>query len=142
MVATQKGRLEVVKLLLGVPGIEVNRANKDGETPLDIASEEGHAEVVKLLLGAPCIDVNPADKSGTTPFSWASRIGRLPTQRQRQRRTPGRAPQPPTVRTPPVRTTHPVRHRRRPRRRQHHGVVLRCTSHRCDAMRCHGRTLR
>ena len=47
------GHPEIVKLLLAVPGIDVNE-----DDPLGRAASIGHTEVVKLLLAAPGIDVN------------------------------------------------------------------------------------
>jgi ankyrin repeat protein len=63
-------------LLLAAPGIDVNKANNDGGTPLYSASWLFRAEVVKLLLAAPGIDVNKASKYGGTPLYMASREGR------------------------------------------------------------------
>ena len=51
--ASSRGQTEIVKLLLAVPGIDVNI----GEPLVDAASR-GHTEIVKLLLAAPGIDVN------------------------------------------------------------------------------------
>jgi len=45
--------LEVVKLLLGVPGIDVNRANKYGQTPLSRANND---EICALLRAAGATD--------------------------------------------------------------------------------------
>ena len=64
--AAKNGHSEVVKLLLAVPGIDVNKEGRvwyisddDRDSiPLERAAENGHAEVVKLLLAAPGIDVN------------------------------------------------------------------------------------
>ena len=64
-----------MKLLLGAPGIDVNRMDKIGRTPLRWASFNGHAAVVKLLLGAPGIDVMRADKQGQTPLEVARTAG-------------------------------------------------------------------
>ena len=58
----------MVKALLAAPGIGVNQANKDGETPLHSASGSGVSEVVEALLAAPGIDVNQADQDGRTPL--------------------------------------------------------------------------
>lgn len=64
--AAKNGHPGIVKLLLAVPGIDVNKECKywyfseddKGSTPLERAAENGHAKVVKLLLAAPGIDVN------------------------------------------------------------------------------------
>ena len=50
-IASIKGFLEVVQVLLLHPGINVNQARTNyGDTPLYVASQEGHVEVVKALL--------------------------------------------------------------------------------------------
>ena len=41
-----------MKLLLSAPGIDVNKANKRGETPLSMAINNGHKECAKLLIAA------------------------------------------------------------------------------------------
>ena len=56
-------------------GIDVNKADKNGYTPLYWAARYGHAECVKLLLSTPGIDINEADKYGSTPLYWAARNG-------------------------------------------------------------------
>ena len=74
-IAAAHGEIEAVRRLLAAPGIDVNKANKDRETPLSSASSYGYTEVVKLLLAAPGIDVNKAAKYDWTPLSWASYEG-------------------------------------------------------------------
>ena len=64
--AAKNGHPEIVKLLLAVPGIDVNKECKDWyiskddlrSTPLERAAENGHTEVVRLLLAIPGIEVN------------------------------------------------------------------------------------
>ena len=58
--AVENGHLNVVQLLLAAPGIDVNKADIDGRTPLHNASTNS-PETVKLLLTAPEIDVNKAE---------------------------------------------------------------------------------
>ena len=70
----------VVEFLLGVPGIEVNLANAEGETPLILAATtpfSDNVEVVRALLKAPGIDVNAATSAGTTALQRASEAGRV-----------------------------------------------------------------
>ena len=74
-IASQNGHAEVVSLLLGKEGVDVNQATNDGATPLYIASQEGHAEVVSLLLGKEGVDVNQATNDGATPLFIASQNG-------------------------------------------------------------------
>ena len=49
--ASENGHLDVVKLLLGSEGINVNQARNVGATALLIASIKDHSDVVKPLLG-------------------------------------------------------------------------------------------
>ena len=55
-------------------GADVNRADKNGVTPLSSAAFWGHAEVAKVLL-AHGADVNRAEKDGNTPLWEAAYNG-------------------------------------------------------------------
>lgn len=74
--AAQNGHTEIVKLLLAAYGIDVN-VNNDDEPPLWQAAGRGHTEIVKLLLAVPGIDVDRANKAerGSTPLSYAAYNG-------------------------------------------------------------------
>ena len=63
--------LPVIERLLAAPGIDVNKARKDGTTPLLIAFEKRDIPVIERLLAAPGIDVNKARNNGETPLSIA-----------------------------------------------------------------------
>ena len=65
--ASQKGYAEVVSLLLGKEGVDVNQATNVGVTPLFVACLKGHAEVVSLLEQEG-VDVNQAVIDGITHF--------------------------------------------------------------------------
>ena len=69
--ACQEGHIEAIRLLLGQEGIEVNKATKDGLTPLHTACDNGHVEVIKLLLAHKGIEANKATKNGYTPLHIA-----------------------------------------------------------------------
>ncbi|RDW67573.1 hypothetical protein BP6252_08969 [Coleophoma cylindrospora] len=73
--AAQGGYLEVVRLLLAAPGIEVNSKDKSCQTPLSYAAQNGYNEVVQLLLTTPGIDVNFPDFYGHTPLMFAAENG-------------------------------------------------------------------
>ena len=47
--ASSNGHREVVQLLLGVEGIDVNMKTSSGYTALTLASMRGHKEIVQLL---------------------------------------------------------------------------------------------
>eukprot|EP00981_Chlorochromonas_danica_P008111 scaffold2011_cov290-Ochromonas_danica.AAC.3 len=59
-------RVEAVKLLLRDKRVDLNKADKYGETPLSIACCEGRVKAVKLLLREAQLDVNKADKDSAT----------------------------------------------------------------------------
>merc|ERR1712096_21629 len=75
MGAVYLNKAENVKLLLAVPGIQVNLKGTmgwtAGFTALMIAVKEGNAEIAKLLLAVPVIDVDAKDKNGTTALKRA-----------------------------------------------------------------------
>ena len=54
---SEKGHIEIVKMLLNTIGIDVNKGNDYGN-PLFYACRNGHLEVVKVLLNAQGIDIN------------------------------------------------------------------------------------
>ncbi|GFQ69326.1 hypothetical protein TNCT_78431 [Trichonephila clavata] len=73
ILAAKKDYLDIVKLLLKVPNIDVNQKDVYGCTALHNASSEGYSEVMKQLLAVEGIDVNAASKYGSTPLHLASR---------------------------------------------------------------------
>ena len=76
--ASKRGDVGVVREILRVPGVDVNRVdNKTGVrgcTPLCAASIEGHWEVVRELVRVPGVDVN-CMIGALTPLFFASRGG-------------------------------------------------------------------
>jgi ankyrin repeat protein len=59
--AVKYNHIEIVRLLLATPGIDVNHTCQDGNfeyTPLMQAVADSRTEIVKLLLAAPGIDVD------------------------------------------------------------------------------------
>ena len=66
--AARGGRLEELESLLRNPGLNINKKNVVGWTPLHFASSQGHAEAVKLLLAHPNINVNVTSAHGQTAF--------------------------------------------------------------------------
>lgn len=48
--ASHGGHKDVVELLLGQPGVEVNQQNKLGDTALHAAAWKGHSDIVEMLL--------------------------------------------------------------------------------------------
>ena len=64
--------LEVVKLLLAAPDINVNPVTPDGGTPLVMATQNGDEKMVDLLLAAPGINVNIQAPDGVTALYLAT----------------------------------------------------------------------
>lgn len=52
-IAAREGNVEIVRLLLAQPGIEVNSMNKWKSTPLMIAAGSGNLAIIDLLLRHP-----------------------------------------------------------------------------------------
>lgn len=67
--------VNMAKMLLAVPGIDVNQADSRGLTFLGTAAYIGSTELVELLLNKPGIDVNKQDEDGRTPLVTASQAG-------------------------------------------------------------------
>ncbi len=69
--ASYEGHTECVKYLLSINGVNVNKRDEAGLTPLHRA----RPNCVPLLLSAPGIDVNMEDKKGRTPLCFAAKCG-------------------------------------------------------------------
>lgn len=67
-VAAGVGNIEILRRLLGQPGIDVNRPGVDQCTPLHIAVLANNLEAVRLFLAQPGIDVNLPNGEGITPL--------------------------------------------------------------------------
>jgi ankyrin repeat protein len=74
-VACQNGHVEIVKELLKVSRIDINKKNKAGEAALTSACAKGYVDIVKELLKEPKIDVNIKNSSGGTPLIFACQNG-------------------------------------------------------------------
>ena len=78
--AAVKNNIEIAKLLLSMPNIDVNiqtsstRSDYDKFTPLHFATSENNVEIVKLLLSMPEININIRTSSlGFTALHFAVR---------------------------------------------------------------------
>jgi len=76
-VACREDNIEIVKMLLLHPDIDVNITDKRGQTPFLIACYQGRTEVVKELLKDGRIDFNKRDHEGGFPLYWAIQDGYL-----------------------------------------------------------------
>ncbi len=75
--ATRSGQLEVVKMLLGRPEIDVDAVTSDSETVLHLAAESGQLKMVQLFLERRGIDVDAANALGRTALHIAAEGGSL-----------------------------------------------------------------
>ena len=73
--ACWRGHVDAAQSLLE-KGADVNRAMRNGRTPLWIACDKGHVDVARLLLDKGA-DVNRAMKDGATPLFVACQEGRV-----------------------------------------------------------------
>ncbi|CEO99642.1 hypothetical protein PBRA_007375 [Plasmodiophora brassicae] len=77
--AASEGKELVVDLLCRhVTGINLNRVNAQGYTPLHLAVLNSRAEVVNQLVATSGINVNARDAYGHTPLSLAATRGGMP----------------------------------------------------------------
>ena len=73
-IAAATGHLEVARILLQVPTVDIDKATDIGITPLSIAAQRGHKNITRLLLrkgAAP----DGADQTGVTPLHAACLYG-------------------------------------------------------------------
>ena len=76
-IASAKGYVEIVRMMLEKPEIDVNLQDKDGWTAIMRASRWGYTEIVKLLLERPEIEINLQTSSGSTALMMASYSGHI-----------------------------------------------------------------
>ena len=72
-IACAHDRHEVVSVLIGTAGVDVNMADDDGWSPLWYAAARGRTQIVRALLSAKerGLDLNQKDNSGKTPLKIA-----------------------------------------------------------------------
>jgi ankyrin repeat protein len=63
-ILVEKGKVDFVKFILGIPGIDVNKGTNVGETPLMCACKKENPvfSIINLLLSHPKIDINSKSK--------------------------------------------------------------------------------
>jgi hypothetical protein len=77
MIASKKGKLNALKVLLAAKGVDINAQTDDGTTALMYASQENDTEAAEMLL-EQVADVNAQDKYGDTALMLASKNGHAP----------------------------------------------------------------
>ncbi|TFK26350.1 ankyrin, partial [Coprinopsis marcescibilis] len=77
ILASMTGSDDVVLFLTGIEGVDVDLANKSGQTALYIAVAKRHAGVVKAILSRRRVDVNrrSRERDRHTPLTLASYTG-------------------------------------------------------------------
>lgn len=75
--ACRFGHLEIVRVLLAHPKIDVNLGNWGEASAFYLACQEGHLEVVRLLLGDPRVEPTKAGDEEDTPLYIASQNGHV-----------------------------------------------------------------
>lgn len=68
--AVREGDIRIVKLLVKLKGLDLNKGNDDGETPLHLAACFGELEIVNLLVHAGA-NYTLKNKFGRTPLQEA-----------------------------------------------------------------------
>jgi len=71
----------ILKLLLDVPGVNVNVSDAEGRTALASACEIGFLPVIRLLAEDRRVDVNCRDRKGLTPLWMAANCNHFNTVR-------------------------------------------------------------
>jgi len=69
------GLVEVTRALIETDGVDINRVDNTGATPISWAASRGHEAVVELLLEREDINPSKADSNRPTPLSWAAENG-------------------------------------------------------------------
>ena len=64
------------KYLLNEPGIDINKSDMYGQTPLHFACSRNNTEIIQLLCRNPALtSLNSRDVSGNTPIMVAAKFG-------------------------------------------------------------------
>ncbi|XP_043228197.1 ankyrin repeat domain-containing protein SOWAHA-like [Amphibalanus amphitrite] len=71
--AAKNGNLDVIKLIAGTHGVDVDSASHGGYTPLHVAMQYGHEDVFDLLVHTYGADPNVRDHSGKKPRQYMIR---------------------------------------------------------------------
>jgi len=74
-IAAERGDLHSLRMLLAVPGIEVNKSGPSGGTALHRAALNGHAQCIEALLQVRGIDPDSRDHFNLSPLDLAIRGG-------------------------------------------------------------------
>lgn len=70
-VAAQTGSLDIIKLLISIPGIDVNKKAIYDLTPLHLAISSYQISIIEMLLDVESLDINIKDNDGLTPLNFS-----------------------------------------------------------------------
>ncbi|OHS93635.1 hypothetical protein TRFO_11625 [Tritrichomonas foetus] len=68
LLAALFGYNDVIRLLLTSPDLDINKADREGNTALMIAVETDFIDTIKLLLSHPNIDIKHQNEEGVFNF--------------------------------------------------------------------------
>ncbi|KAN0070248.1 Ankyrin repeat-containing domain protein [Elaphomyces granulatus] len=80
--AAEQGKLDLVKLLLKVDGINPNFGDHLKSAPLILAAKNGHSDVVGLLLATVDVDPDVRNKYSASPLIYACQKGHVSIVKQ------------------------------------------------------------
>jgi len=74
--ASIAGHADVVKVIVGIPDVQLPNKDRNGFTCIAHAAMGGHAEIVKTLIGKDKSLVSMGDRAGKSPFDLAAEFGK------------------------------------------------------------------
>lgn len=72
--AASQGHADVVRALVGWPGVDMAACDDDDKTPLHLAAAAGHHLVVQILVDSGQADVNATDDQGQVGYNEGARM--------------------------------------------------------------------
>jgi|GEM_PF-3366218 len=74
---SNKDQIEIIKKIININGIDINKIDNDGMTPFSLAVMSQNLEIIKLLSNQKEIDINKADNNGESPIDRAIKYGNI-----------------------------------------------------------------
>ena len=76
LLAAGRGHTEVVRYLVGLPGVEIDHTDDEDWTALHLAADMNHTDAMQVLIDAGA-DIEVGSTSGNSPLHWACSSGSL-----------------------------------------------------------------
>ncbi|PNF13994.1 hypothetical protein B7P43_G08584 [Cryptotermes secundus] len=70
------GLLSMLEAITELPGVDINKPDNEGNTPLHFAAQAGHVEVLNFMLNKCTVEVDARNAMGFTPLMKAALQGR------------------------------------------------------------------